>query len=91
MSRFSSPHISVNSTLRDMSYASMESCFQGLTFIYLDLRPLNNLWGLYDPKTENMAGFLPIMEQFRHIELSAMPLLKDLSEVLISFSYTHEP
>ena len=31
------------------------------------------------------------MEQFRHIELSAMPLLKDLSEVFISFSYTHEP
>ena len=91
MSRFSYPHISVNSTLRDMSYASMESCFQGLSFIYLDLRPLNNLWGLYDPKTENMTGFLPIMEQFRHIELSAMPLLKDLSEVLISFSYTHEP
>ena len=69
----------------------MENCFQGLSFIYLHLRPLNNLWGLYDPKTENMAGFLPIMEQFLHIELSAMPLLKDLIEVFISFSYTHEP
>ena len=37
----------------------MESCFQGLSFIYLHLRPLNNLWGRYGPKTENMAGFLP--------------------------------
>ena len=91
MSRFSYPHISVNSTLRDMRYASMESCFQGLSFIYLHLRPLNNLWGLYDPKTENMTGFLPVMEQFRHIELSAMPILKDLNEVFICFSYTHEP
>ena len=89
MSRFSYPHISVNSTLRDMCYASMESCFQGLSFIYLHLRHLNNLWGLYDPKTENMAGFLPIMEQ--HIELSAMPLLKDHIVVFISFFYTQEP
>ena len=31
------------------------------------------------------------MEKFLHIELSAMPLLKDLIEVFISFSYTHEP
>ena len=89
MSRFSYPHTSVNFTHRYICYASMESCFQGLSFIYLHLRPLNNLWGLYDPKTENMAGFLPIMEQFLHIELSAMPLLKDL--IFISFSYTHEP
>ena len=76
MSRFSYPHTSVNSTLRDICYASMESCFQGLSFIYLHLRPLNNLWGRYDPKTENMAGFLPIMEQFLHIELSAMPFIE---------------
>ena len=52
MSRFSYSHISVNSTFRDICYASMESCFQGLSFIYLHLRPLNNLWGLYDPKTK---------------------------------------
>ena len=76
MSRFSYPHTSVNSTLRDICYASMESCFQGLSFIYLHLRPLNNLWGLYDPKTENMSGFLPIMEQFLHIELRAMPFIE---------------
>ena len=91
MSRFSYPHNSVNATLRDMCYASMKSCFQGLSFIYLHLRPLNNLWGRYDPKTENMAGLLPVMEPLLHIELSAMPLLKDLIEVFISFSYTHEP
>ena len=74
MSRFSCPHNSVNATLRDMCYASMKSCFQGLSFIYLHLRPLNNLWGRYDPKTENMAGLLPAMEPLLHIELSAMPL-----------------
>ena len=91
MSRFSCPHNSVNATLRDMCYVSMKSCFQGLSFIYLHLRPLNNLWGRYDPKTENMAGLLPVMEPLLHIELSAMPLLKDLIEVFISFSYTHEP
>ena len=76
MSRFSYPHTAVNSTLRDICYASMESCFQGLSFIYLDLRPLNNLWGLHDPKTENMSRFLPIMEQFLHIELRAMPFIE---------------
>ena len=80
MSRFSYPYTSVNSTLRDICYASMESCFQGLSFIYLHLRPLNNLWGLYhrlyDPKTESMSGFLPIMEQFLHIELRAMPFIE---------------
>ena len=65
--------------------------FRRAFFHLLHLRPLNNLWGLYDPKTENMAGFLSIMQQFLHVELSAMPLLKDLSEVFISFSYTHEP
>ena len=32
--------------------------------------------GRYDPKTENMAWFLPIMEQFLHIELSAMPFIE---------------
>ena len=85
MSRFSYPHNSVKATLRDMCYASMESCFQGLSFIYLHLRPLNNLWGRYDPKTVNMAGLLPVMEPLLHIELSAMPLLKDLTEVFISF------
>ena len=85
MSRFSYPHNVVNSTLRDMCYTSMENCFQGLSFIYLHLRPLNNLWGRYDPKTENMAGFLPVMEPFLHIELSAMLLLKDLIEVFIFF------
>ena len=74
-----------------MCYASMESCFQGLSFIYLHLRPLNNLWGRYDPKTENMARLLPVMEPLLHIELSAMPLLKDLTEIFISFSCTHEP
>ena len=58
MSRFSYLHNLVNITLRDMCYTFMESCFQGLSFIYLHLRPLNNLWGCYDPKTENMAGFL---------------------------------
>ena len=74
-----------------MCYASMESCFQGLSFIYLLLRPLNNLWGRYDPKTENMAELLLVMEPFIHIELRAMPVLKYLIEVFISFSYTHEP
>ena len=88
MSRFSYPHNSVNSTLRDMCYASMESCFQGLSFIYLHLRPLNNLWGLYDPKTENMAGFLPVMEQFRHIELSAMPFI-ERSQWGLDFFFLH--
>ena len=90
MPRFSYPHNLVNSTLRDMCYTSMESCFQGLSFIYLHLRPLNNLWGRYDLKPENMAGYLPVMEPFLHIELSVMPLLKDLIEVFISFSCTHE-
>ena len=39
MSRFSYPHNSVNSTLRDMCYASMEICFQGLSF-----RRFERLW-----------------------------------------------
>ena len=46
--------------------------------------------GRYDPKTENMTRFLPVMASFPHIELSAVPLLKDLIDVFISFSYTHE-
>ena len=66
----------------------MESCFQGLSFIYLHLRPLNNLWGLYDPKTENMAGFLPVMEQFLHIELSAMPFI-ERSQWGLNFFFLH--
>ena len=78
MSRFSYPHNLVNSTLRDMCYTSMESCFEGLSFIYLHVRPLHSLWGRYDPKTENMTGFLPVRESFLHMELSEMPLLKDL-------------
>ena len=86
MSRFSYPHYLVNLTLRDMCYISMESCFQGLSFIYLHLRALHNLWARYDPKTENMTRFLPVMASFPHIELSAMPLLKDLIDVFISFS-----
>ena len=36
----------------------MKSCDQGLHFDYLQIRPLNKLWGRYDPKTENMTSFL---------------------------------
>ena len=88
MSRFSYPYTSVNSTLRDICYASMGSCFQGLSFIYLHLRPLNNLWGLYDTKTENMSGFLHIMEQFLHIELRAMPFI-ERSQWGLNFFFLH--
>ena len=84
------PHHLVNSRRRDMCYIPMESCFQGLSFIYLHLRPLNNLWGHYDPITENMARFFTVSVSFLHLEWSAMPLLKDLIDVFISFSWAHE-
>ena len=51
------PHNLVYFALRDMRYTSMKSCDQGLHFDYLQIRPLNKLWGRYDPKTENMTSF----------------------------------
>ena len=56
----------------------MESCVQGLSFIYLHLRPLSTLWGRYDPKTENMAGVLPVTVSFLHIESRDIPTFKAL-------------
>ena len=65
-----------------MHYTSMKSCDQGLHFDYLQIRPLNKLWGRYDPKTENMTSFLFVTMLFLHIEPSERPLLKAVITIL---------
>ena len=42
----------VNSVHRGMYNTSKKSYVQGLDFIFFHLRALSNLWGRYDPKTE---------------------------------------
>ena len=53
---------------------------------FLHLRRSSNLWGRYDPKTEQSRRFFLVTESFFHIESCVMPLLKALIERFISFS-----
>ena len=71
-----------------MCDTSMNSCDQGLYFVYLNLRPLNKLWGRYDPKTETLTSFLLVTMLFLHIEPSERPLSHALIIGFISSSYT---
>ena len=57
VSKFSFLPNFVNSVHRGMYNTSKKSYVQGLHFIFLHLRALNNLWGRYDPKTEKSWHF----------------------------------
>ena len=66
---------------------SNESCAQGLYFFFLHLRALSNLWGRYDPKTENADVFAHNLSISSH-RIMCNASIESFIQVFISFSYT---
>ena len=73
-----------------MYNTSKKSYVQGLDFIFYHLRAVSNLWGRYDPKTEQKLTFLLVIVSFPLIEWSVIPAFKAFMKGFISSSHTDE-